>query len=63
MEDSSYAVEVAGSMDLGNGFTVFAGVPSKMLTQVTMNYQCSMRLTKLAHGCSLLKLTLLKMSS
>ena len=23
--DSSYAVEVAGSMDLGNGFTVFAG--------------------------------------
>ena len=23
--DSSFAVEVAGSMDLGNGFTVFAG--------------------------------------
>ena len=24
-DDSSYAVEVAGSIDLGNGFTVFAG--------------------------------------
>ena len=51
----SYAVEVAGSIDLGNGFTVFAGAAFEDADSgdnQLINVLC--RLTKLAHGCSLL---------